>query len=197
MQLKNTGGAMSDDPYIVFEDELQMVHWRDDASGGMTVTFRVASPEYDAHPFKRFAVGARLFARMIEIGDDEQPVNQEQRERIRAAMAERETKGGRLARDAGILCNNPAYQRFVVELMLHSSPADKRTTAASMPTVLVNALKENKVLDDPRMAGELAKWHVYRLCGIKSRRELDHRQDAANRYEQFILKPWIEHKRAA
>ena len=182
--------------FVIYEDELQTVWWQDSSSEGMVVKFRIPSPEFDSHPFKRFPIGTRFYVRMVEIGDDDQPVDQAQKEKMRQAIQEREVKGGKLARDAGILCCEERFQRFVVDKVLHAAPADKKAIATQIPAVLVSALKTQKegILDDPRFAGELSKWWLYSQCGIKSRRELDHKQDAANRYQLHVIKPYMEWK---
>jgi len=183
-----------EEDFIVYEDELQAIDWEDSSRGGMVVRFRIPAGDYEANPFKRFPVGTRFFCRMIEIGDDDQPIDQAQRERMRKAMQDREMKGGKLARDAGILCGDPKFQEFVVERMLNAAPADKRAAASLMPPVILAGLKDQgrDILDDPRIAGETAKWWMYAHCRIKSRRELDHKTDCANRYYQFVLKPYSE-----
>lgn len=183
--------------FIVFEDELQVLDWQDSARGGMVVTFRVPNTEHDSHPFKRFHTGCRFYARMVEIGDDEQPVNQAQKARIQDALREREVKGGRVSKEAGILCNDPKFQEFVVDTLLTMSPADKRMMSAELPHDMVKALKESPLdlLKDPRMSGELAKWYMYTMCKIKSRRELDHKTDAYQRYQQHVMRPYIQWSR--
>lgn len=178
--------------FVVYEDEMQLLDWHESAKGGMTATFRIPDLDYKAHPMKRFATGTRIFCRMVEIGDDDQPIDQAKREAMREAIQEHEMKGGKLARDAGILCGDTRFQEFVVDRMLTASPADKRVAASMMPPTLVTSLKDQGkgILDDPRVSGEIAKWWLYAHCRIKSRRELDHKNDSANRYYQFVVKPY-------
>jgi hypothetical protein len=183
--------------FVIFEDEVQLVGWDESDRAGMTVRLRIPSVEYDVHPFKRFPQGSRFFARMIEIGDDGEPVNQAMREKLQKALQEREVKGGKNSKDAGILCGDVEFQRWVILTMSAMEAQDKRTMAAQIPPQIVKQLKDRggDILRDKVQAGELAKWFVYITCRIKSRRELDHKADALNRYEQFVLRPYFEWRR--
>lgn len=183
--------------FVIFENEIQLAGWEESDKYGMTARFRIPDVEYDVHPFKRFHIGSRFFARIIEIGDDGEPVNQAMRERLQQALQEREVKGGKHSRDAGILCNDSMFQSYVLHTMLGLSPADKRALAAQLPPALTKQIAEKAglILEDRVAAGEVAKWYLYVTCSIKSRRELDHKQDALNRYEQFVLRPFFEWRR--
>lgn len=64
----------------VFEGEMQLAGWSETHTGGCKVTLWVPSPE-DLEPFKALTArkgntaGHRMVAAFVEIGDDEQPVN--------------------------------------------------------------------------------------------------------------------------
>lgn len=72
---------------------------------------------------------------------------------------ELEKKGGRLARQAGMLCNEPSFWRFLTNGSVFS---DENANA------ITNA-------DD-------AKRFVYDLCGVETRKELDHNDSAASNW---------------
>lgn len=67
--------------HIVFEGEIQLLRWSDTSTQGATVTFQLAD-HADLEQFKSMTLakkgmtGQRLAAVMVELGDDEQPVEQ-------------------------------------------------------------------------------------------------------------------------
>jgi hypothetical protein len=91
---------------VAYKDELLLLRWSDNSRDGMTVTFQLPG-EIAEHPFKHSATGKktgkRYAAVLVEIGDDEQPVVQEQK-----------PKGGPLSREAAGICKREDFQEFVV-----------------------------------------------------------------------------------
>lgn len=73
-----------DETQIVFHGEIMLLGWADSSTRGRTVTF-LLTEDSDSHPFKDFTIksgkrsGQRFMCALAEIGDDEQPVRQEQR----------------------------------------------------------------------------------------------------------------------
>jgi hypothetical protein len=86
--------------------------------------------------------------------------------------AKPDTKGGELARLAGVLCSDSDFQ-FWIE---HNTPGKE------MPVLGAED-------DDP---AERAAIIVRHRCGVKSRAELDHNGLAAERFHELIRKPWME-----
>lgn len=92
-----------------FQGELQLAGWSETHNGGCKVTFWLPdAAELDA--FRALTVrkgntaGHRFMAALVEIGDDEQPVQQLQPEKA---------KGGPLAKLAGMLCADPEFWKFL------------------------------------------------------------------------------------
>lgn len=71
-----------------------------------------------------------------------------------------EKKGGRLARQAGMVCNEPSFWRFLTIAQVIS---DGHSIA------ITNA--------------DEAKRYVYDYCGVESRRDLDHNDSAASNWK--------------
>ncbi len=80
-------------------------------------------------------------------------------------------KGGELARLAGILCGNPAFQDWL----------DERAVG----------LDEAMRLQFPSQPDRAAVI-VRKVCGVESRAELDHDENAAAIFHEQIRKPWAE-----
>jgi hypothetical protein len=157
--------------HIVFQGEMQLAGWQETHSGGAKVTFWLPSSD-DLDPFRTLTsrkgkiAGHRLAVVMVEIGDDELPVDQQPDAVAQAA------KGGQLAKLAGVLCNDPRFIGF-----LYSERAD-----------LVDAVPIMEFSDESEMAAEV----VRRACGVKSRAELDHNETAAKIFHSTFRVPFVE-----
>lgn len=83
---------------IAFRDELMLLNWAESSARGRTVTFQL-NEEGEAHPFKDFTIrqgkraGQRFMAVLVQIDDDEQPVEQ----RVTSSQ------------QAAILCKSPDF----------------------------------------------------------------------------------------
>ncbi len=92
---------------IAYRGELMLTGWSDTSTRGRTVTFLVPedSPE---HPFKSFQLrqgkrsGTRFMAVLVQIGDDELPVEQQQQTHT-------------LSQQAAILCKDPRFYHWCTE----------------------------------------------------------------------------------
>ncbi|MEX3914859.1 hypothetical protein AB4Y43_01245 [Paraburkholderia sp. BR10872] len=95
-----------------FSGEFQLAGWSESHNGGCKVTFWLPDPS-DLDAFRAMTVrkgqqaGHRLAAVLVEIGDDEQPVQPT------TATVNNTAKGGALARLAAQLCNDVEFHDFV------------------------------------------------------------------------------------
>lgn len=96
-----------------FSGELQLAGWSETHNGGCKVTFWLADAS-DLDAFRALTVrkgntaGHRFMAALVEVGDDELPVQQPKQD-------DQEPKGGALAKLAGMFCQQPEFWRFVTE----------------------------------------------------------------------------------
>ena len=92
-----------------FAGEMQLAGWSESHTSGCKVTFWLSSPD-ELEAFRALTVrkgntaGHRFMAALVEIGEDELPVQQPTPEK---------PKGGELARLAGIWCNEPKFWRWI------------------------------------------------------------------------------------
>jgi hypothetical protein len=92
-----------------FSGEMQLAGWSESHNGGCKVTFWLSDPD-DLEAFRAMTVrkgntaGQRLMAALVEIGDDEQPVQPEE-----APQIADKPKGGPLSKEAALLCRNEAF----------------------------------------------------------------------------------------
>lgn len=89
---------------IAYQGEMQLLSWSNSATGGPKVV--IALPDEDAlEPFKRMTLrkgkraGQRFMAVLVEVDDQEQPVEQER-------------SGPKPSQVAYLLCNDPDFQRW-------------------------------------------------------------------------------------
>jgi hypothetical protein len=134
--------------------------------------------------------GARFFLRCIELADDESPIDQEGRARVQRIMAEREGKGAAKAREAGMMCSNPQFWAFVREELFKDGRDPK--VIGALPHRNIVALKRHgrAALDDESLAREVSAGFIYAVCGIKSRRELDHHPRKAAKFDSQVVEAW-------
>ncbi|CDY79454.1 Phage protein [Caballeronia glathei] len=149
------------DIQTAFQGELQLAGWSETHNGGCKVTFWLPdATELDA--FRSLTVrkgntaGHRFMAALVEIGDDETPVQRE--------PEPEKPKGGALAVLAGRLCMDPEFWRFLENeygVSFHACQA----------------------------ANEAAQW-IREQCGVASRAELDHNEEAAATFHRVVRGPW-------
>jgi len=92
-----------------FSGEMQLAAWSESHTGGCKVTFWLPTPQ-DLDAFRALTVrkgnhaGHRFMAVLVEVGDDEQPVQQPELEKA---------KGGALAQWAAMRCTEEVFREFL------------------------------------------------------------------------------------
>jgi hypothetical protein len=138
-----------------FSGEIQLAGWSESHTGGCKVTFWLQSTE-DLEPFRALTVrkgntaGHRFIAALVEIGDDEQPVQP-----IPSNSTELEKpKGGALAKLAGMWCNDPEFWAWLetdLDNACHSA------TGAAACLYAICGIESHAELDNDHVAAE--KFH--------------------------------------
>lgn len=104
------------DKHIVFKGEVQLKGWEIKHNTGTGLAFWCAD-EADIEKLKDMTArkgkqsGQRMMMVLVEIGDDELPV--EQPTEAPAVEALPDVKGGSLAKTAGMLLNNTEFHNFI------------------------------------------------------------------------------------
>lgn len=101
---------------VAFHDEVQFCGWADNHTSGPRVTFWLADGDqlsfFRALTTKKGGrAGQRFYMTLVEIQDDERPVDQEKRRQIEEA-----TRGGPLSKHAAMLCRDEAFRRWLAEM---------------------------------------------------------------------------------
>lgn len=122
-----------------FQGEVQMRRWSDSSTQGVQITFALPDAS-DLEPLKAKA-GKRFMAVLVEIGDDEQPV-----------QPPRKDTRGPLCREACELCAMPEFQEWAHERADYEGlPSEASAKAAILSICDVDSRKE---LDSDKGAGD-------------------------------------------
>lgn len=156
------------EPYLALASEVQFIDGAYSVGGGTWIKFFCPEKEIldkfegvDKH--SKTKQGARYVMMLVEIQDDETPVNQQNRRRIEK---EELIKGGPLSKRAGILCNDPDYLGYLI-LQKHIAKGEKKAMV------------------------EAAEVYVRDMCGVTTRKLLDQDKEAARKFRVFVLEPFI------
>jgi len=155
--------------FVAFKGEMWLLGWKETHNGGATVTFQLSDPE-ELEAFKKMTVskgkvaGQRFACVLVEIQDDETPINQNNKRRIEK---EELIKGGPLSKRAGILCNDSDYLGYLI-LHKHITKGEKKAMV------------------------EAAEVYVRNMCGVTTRKMLDHDKEAGHKFRTFVLSPFLE-----
>ncbi len=165
-------------PYSAFAGEVMLAGADWSHNSGHSAKFFFSDTDLDANPMAEFTVrrgkraGTRFHMILIEIQDDEEPVNQDQRKKLEQATDTEPTGKTGKRRQAGMLCRSPEFHGY-----LRSLGYIKDTHSESF--------RES-----------IAKEFVLRVVGIKSRKELDTEPEAWIRYQNEVMRPFNRYLRA-
>lgn len=152
----------------VFTGEMQLMNWGESSSNGAWVKFWIAPEDLEAFRHLKCRsgkiAGHRMMAALAEIGDDEQPVAQP---RNADPGSEAQSKGGALAKLAGMFCQQPEFWEFLVARSTGPTSCESVNDAAAT---------------------------IRHICGIESRAELDSNAEAAAIFHEQIRLPYVRWK---
>ncbi len=174
-----------------FQGEVQFVRYSDTSRGGQTVLLRVPGRD-ELEPFIG-KEGRRYMAVLVEIGDDEQPINGA------AQVPQSES-----SRDASLdAATDPAAAPPDASTTPGSRAPAKRSTGPICQW-LVMRCKEPEFqewltvygdfatpLDEKGCAQVVRDW-----CNVQSRAEIDGEAKAEALFKKFFQAPWLAHTKA-
>jgi hypothetical protein len=151
------------DEIIAFKGEVMLLSWAESHKGGRTGVF-LFDDENEQHPLKQFTTkrgkraGSRFMCVLVELNDDETPVNQ---------------KGGPLAISAARMCENEQFRRFLIARYMENWPGRSS-----------HAIFNSEHAGDSD--SERAATAIRSICHVVSRSELDHNPEAAKRFHELM-----------
>ena len=156
------------EPFLALASEVQFIDGSYSVGGGTVIKFYCPDRELlekfegkDKH--SKTKQGQRYVLMLVEIQDDETPINQNNKRRIEK---EELIKGGPLSKRAGILCNDSDYLGYLI-IHKHITKGEKKAMV------------------------EAAEAYVRNMCGVTTRKMLDHDKQAAHKFRNFVLEPFI------
>lgn len=162
---------MSDtEDLVAFNDQVILIgqDWSD--SRGYTAKFQFTEGEHGGHQLKEFSKGTRFQMVLVEIADDEEPIDQKLKKKLEADLKEK-SKGGRWSNDCAMLCKSRDFQGYLYHKGKIAGQWDEQTRVA------------------------MAREYVLETLKIKSRREIDHSEAKVAEYHNLIIDPFHEWQR--
>ena len=146
----------------IYRDEVMLTGWNDSQIHGHTVKFWLCLDTL-GHPFEGFERGEkdRFYISLVELDDDQEPINQEMRDRVES---KKKTPSERMSYVAAMLCKNEGFWTYINEQQ--SGPVS--------------------VADE-----DGARIWLCMVLGIESRSELDKDPVAAERFHEKVRRPFL------
>lgn len=157
------------EPKPTFAGEVQFRRYSDTSTQGTQIV--LALPDREALQSFIGLEGKRFMAVLVQIGDDEQPVdasNSRDIAKVRKSDIAREPLGD-LCWRAVQWCKEPEFHWWLASTVCPERPHDMR-------------------IDEEDAKGYILEW-----CGIDSRKELDTNPEAARNFHQHIRGPYQKH----
>lgn len=166
------------EPTPTFAGEVQFRRYSDTSTQGTQIVLALS----DREALQSFIglEGKRFMAVLVQIGDDEKPVDPRNSRDVPNAgksHIQREPLGD-LCWRAVQWCREQEFADFISQAYYHAFPGGEPCT----PVVPNDGSQE-----------VFAKFAVQRLCGIESRKELDTNPEAARKFNQLIRGPYQKH----
>lgn len=150
-----------------FQGEMQLAGWSETHNGGCKVTFWLPDAA-ELEAFRALTVrkgntaGHRFMAALVEIGEDELPVQQEPQQE--------KPKGGALAKLAGMWANEPEFWEWMKSIDHYAEDAGDAAAFMRAQCVVqsraeLDSVPEAKTRFDMFIRGPYAKWRAQR--GLK------------------------------
>lgn len=161
------------EPYLAYHDEVQLLGYGETDTSGPYIKLRLQDPA-DLSIFRgkdkrtTTKLGQRYQVMLIEVGDDEEPVDQSAVKNAQAA----EIKGGPLAVRAARLCREPEFYNYVSRTAWYKHKANYPTPETACRGFILN------------------------YCNISTRKTLDHDASAAAAFK-VILGEYLRWSEAA
>lgn len=152
------------DKNLCTQADLIFLGWTMSNSAGAKLRFEMESVNAFDH-FRSLPAGEEWSLTLVELDDEEKPVDQKQREVVETV------KGGPRSQRAGAMCSDPEFQTFVnLQLMSRSSFKIRKFNGRATPDECAQFIRDK--------------------CRISSRAELDHDAAAWDRFTAWVSKPF-------
>lgn len=175
--------------YTVYSGEAMLRDWDADSVQLWLADHGEQSPFQTHHkspddPIK----GTRYIMVLIEIGDDQQPIDIHIRDQFIGVMKETIkplTTPEKIVRQAGMLCRDSDFHKFVHSQLKTFTDAQK---AAFYISGIPRWLTELGLgsFQDAGQAAEWCRFYLYYRCGVHSRKQLGFKQEYKDKFNQVL-----------
>jgi hypothetical protein len=157
---------------MIYEDEVMLAGWNDSQQKGHTVKFWL-SADHMGHPFEGISRTSTLIASLVELDDDDEPIDQNMRDRV-----ERQGKlpSERVSYVAAMLCKSEGLWEYIKE----QGEWEEAEIGSEADTARVGGYHD------------VARYWMLMKLGIKSRAELDKDPELAERFHNEIRRPFLD-----
>ena len=152
--------ASEDVRHALYEDEAMLAGWNDSQQKGHTVKLWLCNDNM-GHPFDGVSRKTELVVSLVELDDDQEPVDQKMRDKVEKQV---DTGRQKLSNVAAMFCRTAEFWEWVN--------------------------KRDDILATPVLGEEVCKLWMYQEMGISSRADIDSDKQAANRFVQDIVEPY-------
>ena len=169
------------EPTPTFAGEVQLRRWSESNTQGVQVTFALADSS-DLEKFRGLD-GKRFMAVLVQIGDDEQPVDTRNSGDVPKPGKSRNDREplGDLCWRAVQWCKEPEFYEFIAPIY------DRALGGQGFGTGDICVGRDVATRED------FCRHAVLVLCEIQTRKELDTNPEAARKFNQLIRGPYQKH----
>lgn len=181
--------ATNPDAFIAFAGEVMLASKREGKRRQATFDF---SMDTDAHPMNHYhgkatgKPGTRFMALLVEIDDQDEPVNQEHRAAMKAHSPGIPI-GKALVKESGMMRRDIHFTRFIWWKLEHMGEEEKQMLLEDMPHGLFAEIKDSggRALADEKKAKRFNDHIVHFLCSVLSCREFAYNKNAADEFNNL------------
>jgi hypothetical protein len=145
--------------HALYEDEVMLAGWNDSQQNGHTAKFWIASDTM-GHPFEGIDRKQELIVSLVELDDDNEPIDQKMRDRVEGQKVHPQS---RLSVACAALCRNPVFWAWLERNPVLTGQIvikdDYTCTQVMRGYLRVNSRAE---LDDPANEAAIEKFHLVR-----------------------------------
>lgn len=156
------------EPACAYNDGAMLKGWTD-SNTGQTVSFWLANVEGVEHPLAGYREGDAFVIALVELSDEDEPIDQDKRERAEQVQEKLDKPRRReqlVSQGCALVCNNPDFWRYLEELV-GGPPVTSAESAATIMRELLGIQSRRELDQSPELA---AKWDRVRHAFVEWQR---------------------------
>lgn len=144
---------------MIYEDEVMLAGWNDSQQKGHTVKLWLCNDNM-GHPFEGISRTEKLLISLVELDDDDEPIDQNMRDRVEKQSIHPQS---RLSVACAAMCRNPDFWSWCQsnDYTLAGNPVVDEESA-KLWFYLICQIDSRKALDDPERTYAIDEFHKIR-----------------------------------